>query len=208
MGGKPTHYSRTGSTSGRMPPQSTPPPQTTCKQPQITPSCHPEQPHAQRKGVEGFAVVFPPTLRSPTQRKAQETYPRNSVQSGVLPDCRSNSYRAAHSLVIFTPMSELRDFIFRRSPKQNRQIEEGPGSVQFALPANELAGYPRVSRNFPGARPAGFRGNRSTFPCHAMTRFQGGESGCTGQQFENVTTGNCYYLPAGAVFLCSTKVCA
>jgi hypothetical protein len=28
------------------------------------------------------------------------------------------------------------------------------------------------------------------------------------QQFENVTPGNCYHLPAGAAFLCSTKVCA
>ena len=42
----------------------------------------------------------------------------------------------------------------------------------------------------------------------AMTRFQGGERGCTGQQFENATPGNCYHLPAGAAFLCSTKVCA
>ncbi len=47
-----------------------------------------------------------------------------------------------------------------------------------------------------------------TFPWHAMTRFQGGERGCTGQQFENATPGNCYHLPAGAAFLCSTKVCA
>jgi hypothetical protein len=37
---------------------------------------------------------------------------------------------------------------------------------------------------------------------------QGGERGCTGQQFENATPGNCYHLTAGAAFLCSTKVCA
>jgi hypothetical protein len=67
-------------------------------------------------------------------------------------------------LVIFTPMSELRDFIVRRLPKQNRQIEEGHGSVLFAVAANGLAGYPRVSRNFPGARPASFLGNRSYIP--------------------------------------------
>ena len=64
--------------------------------------------------------------------------------------------RKSGLLVIFTPMSELRDFIVRRLPKQNRQIEEGPGSVRFAVAANELAGYPRDSRNFPGARPASF----------------------------------------------------
>jgi hypothetical protein len=72
--------------------------------------------------------------------------------------------RKSGLLVIFTPMSELRDFIVRRLPKQNRQIEEGPGSVRFAVAANELAGYPRVSRNFPGARPASFQGNRSYIP--------------------------------------------
>jgi len=36
----------------------------------------------------------------------------------------------------------------------------------------------------------------------------GGERGCTGQQFENATSGNCYHLTAGAAFLCSTKMCA
>jgi hypothetical protein len=34
--------------------------------------------------------------------------------------------RKSGLLVIFTPMSELRDFIVRRLPKQNRQIEEEP----------------------------------------------------------------------------------
>ena len=48
--------------------------------------------------------------------------------------------RKSGLLVIFTPMSELRDFIVRRLPRQNRQIEEGPGSVLFAGSANELAG--------------------------------------------------------------------
>lgn len=46
-----------------------------------------------------------------------------------------------------------------------------------------------------------------TFPWHAIVS-KGGECGCTGQQFENATPGNCYHLPAGAAFLCSTKVCA
>jgi hypothetical protein len=50
--------------------------------------------------------------------------------------------------VIFTPMSELRDFIVRRLPKQCRQIEEGPGSVRFAVAANELAGYPAFRGSF------------------------------------------------------------
>jgi hypothetical protein len=39
-------------------------------------------------------------------------------------------------------------------------------------------------------------------------RAKGGERGCTGQQFENATPGDCYHWPAGAAFLCSTKVCA
>jgi len=32
-------------------------------------------------------------------------------------------------MVIFTPMSELRDFIVRRLPKQNRQIEVEPRKI-------------------------------------------------------------------------------
>jgi hypothetical protein len=51
-------------------------------------------------------------------------------------------------------------------------------------------------------------GDVSTIEETRLTRFQGGERGCTGQQFENATPGNCYHLPAGAAFLCSTKVCA
>jgi hypothetical protein len=50
--------------------------------------------------------------------------------------------RKSGLLVIFTPMSELRDFIVQRLPRQNRQIEERPGSVRFAVAANELAGHP------------------------------------------------------------------
>jgi hypothetical protein len=37
--------------------------------------------------------------------------------------------RKSGLLVTFTPMSELRDFIVRRLPKQNRQIEEGPRKI-------------------------------------------------------------------------------
>jgi len=49
--------------------------------------------------------------------------------------------------------------------------------------------------------------HRSTFPWHAMTRFQGGECGCTGQQFENATPGNCYHLPAGPLLVLHEGVC-
>lgn len=79
--------------------------------------------------------------------------------------------RKSGLLVIFTPISELRDFIVRRLPKQNRQIEGGPSSVRFAVAANALAGHPRVSRNFPGARPASFQGNRSQIPLACDDRF-------------------------------------
>ena len=72
--------------------------------------------------------------------------------------------RKSGLLVMFTPMRELRDFIVRRLPKQNRHIEGGPDSALFAVAANEIGGYSRVSRNFPGARTASFQGNRSYIP--------------------------------------------
>jgi hypothetical protein len=68
---------------------------------------------------------------------------------------------------------KLRDFVVRRLPKQNRQIEEGPGSVRFAVAANALAGHPRVLRIFPGARPASFQGNRSYIPLACDDTFPG-----------------------------------
>lgn len=52
------------------------------------------------------------------------------------------------------------------------------------------------------------RQNRAFESLSAITRFQGGERGCAGQQFENATSGSCYYLPAEVAFLCSTKMCA
>ncbi len=81
--------------------------------------------------------------------------------------------RKSGLLVIFTPISELRDFIVRRLPKQNRLIEEGPGSVRFVGSANELAGYLRAARSFPGVRPADFQGNPSYIPLACDDTFPG-----------------------------------
>ena len=53
-------------------------------------------------------------------------------------------------------MFDLREF---RSPKA-----PAPSVFRFAVAANALAGHPRVSRNFPGARSASFQGTRSYIP--------------------------------------------
>jgi hypothetical protein len=56
---------------------------------------------------------------------------------------------------------------------------------------------------------AGFQGNRSYIPLACEDTFSRAASAdAPGEPFENATPGNCYYLPAGAAFLCSTKVCA
>jgi hypothetical protein len=85
--------------------------------------------------------------------------------------CARGKCRLSVLLVIFTPISELRDFIVRRLSKQNRQIEEGPGGVRFAVAVNELAGYPRVSQNSPDAQPASFQGRRSYIPLACEATF-------------------------------------
>lgn len=108
----------------------------------------------------------------------------------------------------FTPMSELRGYMVPRLPKQNRQIEEEPRKIPIRSRGKRACGASACLAESSGAGSLVFRATGRTFPWHAMTRFQGGERGCTGQQFENATPGKCYHSAAGAAFLCSTKMCA
>ena len=117
--------------------------------------------------------------------------------------------RKSGLLVIFTPMSELRDFIVRRvCPSRTDKLKRAPAASDSQWRQTSLRGIPVFRGIFRAHDLLVFRATGRTFPRHAMTRFQGGERGCTGQQFENATPGNCYHSPAGAAFLCSTKVCA
>jgi len=116
--------------------------------------------------------------------------------------------RKSGLLVTFTPMSELRDCMVPRLPKQNRKIEEETRKIPIRNRGKRACGASACLEESSGAWSLVFRATGRTFPWHAMTRFPGGERGCTGQQFENATPGNCYHLTAWAAFLCSTKVCA
>jgi hypothetical protein len=63
------------------------------------------------------------------------------VESGVLPDLTiQQRSRKSGLLVIFTPISKLRDFIVRRLPKQNRQIEEGPRQLPIRSSGKRACG--------------------------------------------------------------------
>ena len=76
-----------------------------------------------------------------TRCRLQGTYPRSSVESGVLPDLTiQQRSRKSGLLVIFTPISKLRDFIVRRLPKQNRQIEEGPRQLPIRSSGKRACG--------------------------------------------------------------------
>jgi len=97
-------------------------------------------------------------------------------------------------------MSELRDCMVPRLPNRTDKLKRSLGRFRFAVAANALAAHPRAWRNL-RAHDRSFQGTGRTFPWHAMTRFQGGERACTGQQFENATPGNCYHLTAGARLL-------
>jgi hypothetical protein len=88
------------------------------------------------------------------------------------------------------------------------KLRRRPVSFRFAVAANALAAHPRAWRNLRAHDRLVFRATGRAFPWHAMTRFQGGERGCAGQKFKKDTPGNCDYLPAGAAFGCSTKMCA
>jgi len=76
-------------------------------------------------------------------------------------------------LATFTPMSELRDGMVPRLPKQNRQIEEEPRQLPIRSSGKRACGHPRVCRNFPGARSASFQDNRSYLPLARDDTFPG-----------------------------------
>jgi hypothetical protein len=116
--------------------------------------------------------------------------------------------RKSGLLVTFTPMSERRDCMVQRLPKQNRQIEEEPRKIPLRSRGKRACGASACLAESSGAGSLVFRATGRTFPWHAVTRFQAAHRGHTGQQFENATPGNCDHSAAGAAFLCSTKMCA
>ena len=81
------------------------------------------------------------------------------------------------------------------------------GLNEAAVAANAFAAHPRAWRNR-RSQDRWFSGQPVVHSPGMRSRFEGGERGCTGEQFENVTPGNGHYWPAGAAFLCSTKACA
>lgn len=58
--------------------------------------------------------------------------------------------RKSGLLVIFTPIRELRDFIVRRLPKQNRQIEEGPRQLPIRSSGKRACGASPCLAEFSG----------------------------------------------------------
>jgi len=70
--------------------------------------------------------------------------------------------------VTFTPMSELRDCMVRRLPKQNRQIEEGASEDSDSQARQTRLRRTRVLGGIFGRRIASFQPNRSYIPlaCH------------------------------------------
>jgi hypothetical protein len=109
--------------------------------------------------------------------------------------------------VTFTAMSELRGGMVPCLPKQNRQIEEEPRKIPIRTRGQRACGASACLAESSGSCSLVFRATGRAFPWLAMTRFQSGERGRTGQPLEQATPGNCDHMPAGAAFLCSTKVC-
>lgn len=74
--------------------------------------------------------------------------------------------------------------------RQGRQIEEEPRKIPIRSGGSRACGASAGLAESSGGMTLGFRATGRTVPWHAMTRFQRGERGCAGQQFETATPGN------------------
>jgi hypothetical protein len=80
--------------------------------------------------------------------------------------------RKSGLLVTFTPMSELRDCMVPRLPKQNRQIEEEPRKIPIRS-RGKRACRDCVLGGIFGRMIASFQGNRSYIPLACDDTFPG-----------------------------------
>jgi len=81
--------------------------------------------------------------------------------------------RKSGLLVTFTPMSELRDCMVPRLPKQNRQIEEEPRKIPIRQSRQTRLRRIRVLGGIFGRMIASFQGNRSYIPLACDDTFPG-----------------------------------